>query len=83
MPPRKKTDWQNQREMTPQQYYDTIFLLGMNITQAARYLGVSERTSHRYARGEAGIPTATILFLRCMVAQHVLPRVPEWVSDRR
>lgn len=78
----KKYDWQADRAMTPAEYKTTIGELGMNVAQAARYLGVGERTSHRYVRGEANIPEAQVLLLRALVALRIRPIVPEWVSER-
>jgi plasmid maintenance system antidote protein VapI len=81
MPP--KANWQAERTMTPVQYRVILAELGMNVAQAGRYLGVSERTSHRYVRGETEIPPATVLLLRAMRAYGIEPLVPVWVSDRR
>ena len=79
----RKHDWQADRVMTPAQYRAVLGALGLNIAQAGRYLGVSERTSHRYVRGETNIPEAHALLLRSLHAGRIKPLVPEWVSDRR
>ena len=78
----KKYDWQADRGMSAAQYRIIIGLLGMNVAQAARYLGISERTSHRYIRGEAVIPDAQAMLLRTLHHTGTKPLVPEWVSDR-
>ena len=45
-----------------------------------RYLGVSERTAYRYAKGEADIPAAQVLLLRALVALNIKPLVPRWTQ---
>jgi len=82
MAPKKPAAWQYKRTMYPADYKEAIADLGMNIAQAGRYLGVSERTSHRYIRGEAEIPIATVLLLRALIATGTAPVVPDWVSDK-
>ena len=49
-------DWQKERVMTAKQYRKTIEALALNVAQAGRFIGVSERTSHRYIRGERPVP---------------------------
>ncbi len=78
----RKTSWQI-RKMTADEYEAMIGRLGMNVAQAGRFLGISERTSHRYIRGEAEIPIAHALLLRAMWHFRAEPEVPPWVSDRR
>ena len=68
--------------MTAREYIQIIEDLGMNVAQAARYLGVGERTSHRYKRAETPIPEAHVLLLRCLRAHNIEPVVPIWISDR-
>jgi len=63
-----KTNWQTERTMSPVQYRAALKDLDMNVAQAARYLGVGERTSHRYVRGETSIPVAVVLLLRALKA---------------
>ena len=77
-----KYNWQAHRKMTAKEYIDILKDLDMNIAQAARYLGVGERTSHRYKRAETPIPEAHVLLLRCLRAYKIKPEVPVWVSDR-
>ena len=71
-------DWQTQRGMSPGQYAATIQQLGMNKSQAGRYLGVSLRTAQRYWDGDAEIPPATVLLLRALLRYQVTPIVPPW-----
>ena len=54
--------------MTPAEY--AAILARLNLTQvgAARLLGISERTSRRYAAGDAAIPEPTAMLLRLMAA---------------
>ena len=78
-----KTNWQTERTMSPVQYRAALKDLDMNVAQAARYLGVGERTSHRYVRGETSIPVSVVLLLRALKAMQVKPLVPVWVSDRK
>ena len=80
MPPRY--NWQLDRQMTAKEYIAILKDLDLNIAQAARYLGVGERTSHRYKRAETPIPEAHVLLLRALREFKVKPEVPAWVSDR-
>jgi len=77
-----KHNWQSERGMTAIEYKATLKELGLNIAQAGRYLGISERTSHRYIRSETPVPEAHALLLRALVHTRTKPLVPEWVSDR-
>ena len=79
-----KYNWQTDRQMTAKEYIAILqdLDMNMNIAQAARYLGVGERTSHRYKRAETPIPEAHVLLLRALKAFKVKPEVPIWVSDR-
>lgn len=60
-----------QREMTADQYVQTIAKVGLNISSAGRFLAISERTARRYASGDAEIPAAVAMLLRMMVAQKI------------
>jgi hypothetical protein len=42
--------------MSPREFSRTIARLGMSQAGAGRYLGVSERTAYRYAKGETDMP---------------------------
>ena len=66
------------RQMSPEQYSWTIRQLGMNKSQAARFLGVSLRTGQRYWDGIAAVPVATAMLLRLMLAHSIRPQVPPW-----
>ena len=70
-------NWQN-RTMTPDQYAWYINKLGMTQAGAGRFLGISERTSRRYIRGEGEIPPAQALLLRSMYFHKDTPVVPKW-----
>jgi len=78
-----KYNWQTDRQMTAKEYIQILKDLDMNVAQAARYLGVGERTSHRYKRAETPIPEAHVLLLRCLREFKVKPEVPAWISDRK
>ena len=70
--------WQCHRAMSPREFSRTIARLGMSQAGAGRYLGVSERTAYRYAKGETDIPAAQVLLLRALVALDIKPLVPRW-----
>ena len=83
--------WQQHRRLTPQEYQSLVSRLGMNKSQAGRYLGVSVRTAQRYWDGLAAVPTAAVLLLHALMHHRELPQVPLWegrkefrkpVSDR-
>ena len=71
-------DWQKERAMSPRAYKAALKALNMSQAGAGRYLGVSERTACRYVVGDAVIPTATALLLRCLIANGIKPVVPRW-----
>jgi hypothetical protein len=58
--------------MTKDQYRDAIGRLGLNQVSAAKFLGISIRTSHGYANGET-IPRAIELLLRLMLREGIKP----------
>jgi len=60
------TSWRTNRTMSPRDYDRTITALGLNQSSAARFLGVSQRTSARYISGEAEVPPAAVMLLRLM-----------------
>jgi predicted GIY-YIG superfamily endonuclease len=61
-----------QYTMTSEQYCKAIAKLDLNQSDAARFLGVSVRTSHGYANGSP-IPEATAKLLRLMVRLELSP----------
>jgi len=67
---------QDDRAMSPREFERTIDALGLSKAAAGRFLGVSERTLHRYADGDAEIPVSTVLLLRWMLEAGVIPKVP-------
>ena len=68
--------------MSPAQYRWYIKALGMSQAGAGRYLGVSERTSRRFARGEAEVPVSMVLLLRALYHFDLDPVVPKWHKNR-
>ena len=76
------TDWQHERAMTPRAFKAAIKRLGMSQAGAGRYLGVSERTAARYCSGDADVPEASALLLRCLIANQITPAVPRWSSGQ-
>lgn len=73
--------WQDQRTMSADEYLLTINQLGLSMASAGRYLGVTARTSKRYADGEAEIPVPCVLLLRAMVKFKQVPIVPPWSTS--
>lgn len=74
--------WQTQRSMSPLQFRKAITELGVTRAAAARFLGVSERTAHRYANGDSDIPPAHALLLRAMLAHDTELAIPKWHKDQ-
>ena len=68
--------WQLIRTMSPEHFAQAIRVLGLKPAQAARFLGVSDRTVRRQIRGEREIATATVLLLNCMITHRTRPIVP-------
>jgi len=71
--------WQNNREMSAQQFKNIIRRLGMSQAASGRYLGRSERTVHRYVAGTVPVHEAEALLLRALVEFNVTPKVPQKV----
>ena len=68
---------QDNRAMSPREFGRTIGALGLSKAAAGRFLGVSERTIHRYADGDAEVPVSTVLLLRDMLERGIAPKVPK------
>jgi DNA-binding transcriptional regulator YiaG len=54
--------------MTPDQYREAIARLDLSQVAAARLLGVDERTSRRWAKGERDVPPPAVRFLQYLIA---------------
>jgi predicted transcriptional regulator len=67
---------QDNRAMSPREFERLLEALGLSKAAAGRWLGVSERTVHRYADGDAEVPVSTVFLLRLFVEQDRLPKVP-------
>ena len=76
-------NWQDNREMTKEEYSQAIHRLGMNKAQAGRFLGVSPRTAYRLWDGIVPVPTATALLLRSLLHHKETPTVPRWEGRRK
>ena len=59
--------------MKAKEYRKHLELLGMTQRSAGKFMGISERTSHRYAIGDADIPRLVELLLRIMVETGTTP----------
>ena len=70
------------RTMSPRDFKYAIDILGLDQAKTARVLGISERTTRRYIRGETVIPPAHALLLRAMVRFNVKPVVPAWNAEQ-
>ena len=77
------TDWQMSRRMTPLQYRLAAGKLGLNVSSLGRFLGVSPRTSARYATGDTEIPEACALLLGLMIHFNIEPIVPSFPRWRK
>jgi transcriptional regulator with XRE-family HTH domain len=73
--------WQ-ERSMEPTDFVITLIKLNLDQAKCARFLGISERTTRRYVRGETAIPPAHALLLRAMVRFRVTPIVPMWTREQ-
>jgi len=71
-------NWQHERSMTPRQYVHVIEQLGMSQAAAGRFLGITGRTSRRYASGDSMIPAGYVLLLNAMLHHGDRPVVPKW-----
>jgi hypothetical protein len=71
------TNWQLQRRMRPDEYLAAIEYLGMNQADAGRFLGVTPRTSARYAKGDTEVPEMAALLLGLMIHAGFEPVVPK------
>lgn len=59
--------------MTKDEYRDAIGRLGLTQVGAARFLGVNEKTSRRWASGESDIPRTVAVVLWLMLRFKVKP----------
>lgn len=60
-------------ERRTKRYNALIETLGMTQRGAARFLDLGERTSRRYASGDADVPLGLMMLLELMVAHEVSP----------
>ena len=67
---------QDNRAMSPREFERTLKALGLSKAAAGRWLGISERTVHRYADGDAEVPVSTVFLLRWMHDAGVIPKAP-------
>ena len=67
---------QDDRAMAPRHFERILEALGLSKAAAGRFLGISERTIHRYVDGEAEVPVSTVLLLRDMLERGIAPKVP-------
>lgn len=65
------------RSMSAGEYALALFNLGLSKAAAARYLGISVRTSYRYHDGVTTVPTAHALLLRSLLHHGEVPLVPK------
>ena len=63
--------------MSPREFERTLKALGLSKAAAGRWLGISERTVHRYADGDAEVPVSTVFLLRLVLEQGHWPKVPK------
>ena len=75
-------DWTPDRRMNALQYREIIDALGLSQADAGRFLGVSVRTSARYATGTTEIPEGYALLLRVCLRAGISPVVPNWRRRR-
>ena len=68
---------QTTRAISPAGFERLIDALGLSKAAAGRFLGISERTIHRYVDGEAEVPVSTVLLLRWMMAEGIAPKAPK------
>jgi transcriptional regulator with XRE-family HTH domain len=73
-------NWQHQRGMTPEQFVKAMEKFDVSQAALGRYLGVSERTANRYAKGTTAVPVPSALLLWGLLARKEKPIVPKWVS---
>jgi len=63
--------WLNERALSPKAYGRALTELGLNQSSAARLLGISSRSSRRYASGESNVPPVVALLLRSLIEHGV------------
>jgi hypothetical protein len=60
-------------KMTAHQYREALEVLGLTRRKAGEFLGVTLRTSQRYALGECRVPESTAKLLRLMIKLKLKP----------
>lgn len=63
--------------MTAKQYLAALEELELSQRRGARVLGIDERTSRRYALGEAAVPPSIAKLLRIMIQYRIPPETVE------
>ena len=71
------------RMASPLEFQLLVSALRMSQAGCARYLGVSQRTVARYLKGEAHVPAASVLLLRGLVAENIVPLVPRRTNHHK
>lgn len=59
--------------MTPTQFRKALERLGLSQVAAARFLGIGDRTSRRWASGDVEVPRAVAILLRLMISHSISP----------
>ena len=68
--------------MNADEYRNTLKRLDDTQVGSAAFFGVSGVTSRGWGSGKAGIPEATAMLLRLMLAMKLSPeKVKEWLAD--
>jgi len=67
-------DWRKVAAISPAEYERLLAALGLNQSSGARFLGISSRTSRRYAAGEVEVPASAVKLLRLMLHLRLGPR---------
>ena len=60
-------DWQDHRSISPAGYKRAAKQLGVSVSALGRFLGLSERTSHRVTKGGSELSTAGALLIHSML----------------
>jgi len=77
------TDWPKQLSMKPQEYRAHVEQLGMTISSARHLFGMGERSTRRFAAGDATVPLAIELLLRIMVERKISPELALGLAGRK
>jgi transcriptional regulator with XRE-family HTH domain len=73
-------NWQAKRTMSAEEFVRAMERFKVSQAALGRYLGVSERTANRYAKGLTAVPIPSAMLLWGLLARREKLVIPRWIS---